>query len=377
MSAKKKNKQDTKENKKKKLYSASFTWKGKVITKRASTKEEAIRKRDEEKFLYEYGLKDLSKDITVKDWTYEWLEKYKKGRVTDHTYRSDRRRMEQYIFPAIGSKHMEDVKQLDLMRILDRMRDQGYSKSAITKVKSCMIQLFNDAIPNDIIKYSPAAGLLTPTNIKDVRCVAMEDKDRLTIINCTSPERLWALFLMFTGARPSEALTVRYDDMIPEYYAVFINGTKTSNAKRYVPLPASVFKELMDTKAHSAGGVYLFSTRTDGMPNARSITNERWARLMNDINISLGCQVYKGHAVPPFKFPDDYVPYDLRHAWFTDLQYSGMPLAMSKMIMGHSLGGVSDRYAHNRAEGAREAYDYIVPYWIKLGFLPASDDLRG
>ena len=67
---------------KKKLYSASFTWNGKVITKRATTKEEAEKKRDQEKFMYEFGLKSLSSDILVKDWYPEWAEKYKHGRLS-------------------------------------------------------------------------------------------------------------------------------------------------------------------------------------------------------------------------------------------------------------------------------------------------------
>lgn len=357
---------------KKKLYSASFTWNGKVITKRATTKEEAEKKRDQEKFMYEFGLKSLSSDILVKDWYPEWAEKYKHGRLSERAYKDDNSRIERFILPAIGHKKMKDVKQLDLMRILESMNETGYSKTSIMKVKSCMTQMFRDAIPNDIISHSPAAELPVPIGTKQARHIVITDEDRLAIINCKSKVHLWAMFLMFSGARPAEALTLKYSDLYPDHHAVFLNGTKTANAKRYVPLPDSIMDSILATKESSYGD-YVFSDRVDGAPYNRNQTGRNWKRLINDVNISLGCKTYFSKAVPPFRFPDYYLPYDLRHAWFTDLQYSGMPLPMSKLIMGHSLGGVSDRYAHNKLDGVEKAYGYIVPYWIERGFLPESD----
>ena len=191
---------------KKKLYSASFTWNGKVITKRATTKEEAEKKRDQEKFMYEFGLKSLSSDILVKDWYPEWAEKYKHGRLSERAYKDDNSRIERFILPAIGHKKMRDVKQLDLMRILESMNETGYSKTSIMKVKSCMTQMFRDAIPNDIISHSPAAELPVPIGTKQARHIVITDEDRLAIINCKSKVHLWAMFLMFSGARPAEAL---------------------------------------------------------------------------------------------------------------------------------------------------------------------------
>lgn len=277
--------------KKKKLYSASFTWNGKVITKRATTKEEAEKKRDQEKFMYEFGLKSLSSDILVKDWYPEWAEKYKHGRLSERAYKDDNSRIERFILPAIGHKKMRDVKQLDLMRILESMNETGYSKTSIMKVKSCMTQMFRDAIPNDIISHSPAAELPVPIGTKQARHIVITDEDRLAIINCKSKVHLWAMFLMFSGARPAEALILKYSDLYPDHHAVFLNGTKTANAKRYVPLPDSIMDSILATKESSYGD-YVFSDRVDGAPYNRNQTGRNWKRLINDVNISLGCDTY-------------------------------------------------------------------------------------
>ena len=47
--------------------------------------------------------------------------------------------------------------------------------------------------------------------------------------------------------------------------------------------------------------------------------NKLWQACKREMNISMGCKVYRNALVPPYPLADDIVPYCLRHTYCTDL----------------------------------------------------------
>ena len=54
------------------------------------------------------------------------------------------------------------------------------------------------------------------------------------------------------------------------------------------------------------------------------------------MNISMGCRMYRNALIPPFPLAEDFVPYDLRHTYCTDLQKAGVDIRVAQKLMGHS-----------------------------------------
>ena len=54
------------------------------------------------------------------------------------------------------------------------------------------------------------------------------------------------------------------------------------------------------------------------------------------MNISMGCRVYRNQLIPPLALADDFVPYDLRHTYCTDLQKKGVDIRTAQYLMGHA-----------------------------------------
>ncbi len=50
----------------------------------------------------------------------------------------------------------------------------------------------------------------------------------------------------------------------------------------------------------------------------------------------MGYKVYRNQLVPPYPLADDFVPYDLRHTFCTDLQKKGIDIRTAQYLMGHS-----------------------------------------
>ena len=46
--------------------------------------------------------------------------------------------------------------------------------------------------------------------------------------------------------------------------------------------------------------------------------------------------MYRNQLIPPYPLADDFVPYDLRHTYCTDLQKKGIDIRTAQYLMGHS-----------------------------------------
>lgn len=50
----------------------------------------------------------------------------------------------------------------------------------------------------------------------------------------------------------------------------------------------------------------------------------------------MGCRIYRNQLIPPYPLADDFVPYNLRHTFCTDLQKKGVDIRIAQYLMGHS-----------------------------------------
>ncbi|MCI6821032.1 MAG: tyrosine-type recombinase/integrase, partial [Clostridiales bacterium] len=85
-----------------------------------------------------------------------------------------------------------------------------------------------------------------------------------------------------------------------------------------------------------------------------------WNNVRRLMNIGMGCRVYRNELVPPFPLADDFVMYNLRHTYCTDLEKAGVPINIACRLMGHSDISMTSRiYTHASVESLEIARNLI------------------
>lgn len=131
-----------------------------------------------------------------------------------------------------------------------------------------------------------------------------------------TPIKYEILFYLMTGCRREEALNVTIDDINFENKTIFINGTKTKKAKRYVNI-SNKYAEILTTNFAK-----MFNKGKD-----------YYTKEFQDYITSLGIKNKKLH--------------DLRHTFSSNLFYLEVPDKKRQYLLGHSsISITNDIYTH-------------------------------
>ncbi|MBO4725580.1 MAG: tyrosine-type recombinase/integrase, partial [Firmicutes bacterium] len=136
---------------------------------------------------------------------------------------------------------------------------------------------------------------------------------------------------------------------------IHVPGTKTSNAERDVPIPLQLLPKI----PRKGPFEYIFLSE-QGHPLNPSISARWWRSFKNNMNIEMGCKVYRNKVMPPYAVAPDLTPYCFRHTFCTDLQAAGVPINVAKELMGHSDISLTARiYTHHSEEAFKNAANLI------------------
>lgn len=252
--------------------------------------------------------------MTLNEWADTCLEVYKpnhkKGTKYYYTYRN---RMKNCILTYLGDREIDEIKPLDCQRCINHQ--VGNSSYQISQTKQMMNFLFEHAIDNGLVERNPARNISKPNGTKsNRRSITNEERERfLEAIEDT--KYLPFAFMYYCGLRPSEARDIKVTDIVDinGCETLKVRGTKSSNAKRLIPIPSQlsrlIAKSLKSSNKASQGYVCKLCATTMG---------RRWEELKEAID------------------SDDLVPYCLRHTYCTDLQRKGIDLRVAQKLMGHS-----------------------------------------
>lgn len=139
------------------------------------------------------------------------------------------------------------------------------------------------------------------------------------------------LFLLYTGARPVEAMRVQWSDVIDlegkEPAVVLTNRKGGRTRRRSVPLHDVLAKMLRKTPvAQRAGAIF------------RSQFGTPWS--------SPTCFLHYFRPAADAAGLQEYKPYDLRHTFASHLRLRGEELDVIRKLLGHSTINTTQRYAH-------------------------------
>lgn len=356
---------------------------GKRVDLTARTPEElaakiALRKRD-----IEEGKVVISKNMTVDKWFDEFVTKYKEPAIEEDTADDYRSRYNARIKPHIGHMQIKGVREIHCQAVLNDM--DGMSRTYIGKVNYTMVQMFRRAMKNHLILSNPAEDLEIP-NAEDGTHRAITDLEREYTYKVAKTHRggLWVLTMLLTGMRPSETAALQGRHLDFKRGVIRIESavkrknkktgkTKTANSVRDVPMPAELTSAYRDLKLDPFDPVFCNEV---GGGLSKGNMRIMWNSFKREMNIAMGCTVYRNQVIPPYRVAEDLVPYCYRHTFCTDLEAAGVSLNEAARLMGHADIRVTAKvYTHASQESFVRVSSQIAEFQRKKNPLSSEDEL--
>lgn len=359
----------------------SFMSDGKRYFVYGQTEKEALEKLVAKKEAVRRAELTKGANYTVENWAETWLTTYvkpkvrkpgqpkKKGTMTQKSYEMYEGKINGYIVPALRGKKLRSVTDTMLQGVLNQQA--GMSESHAKKVRMILRAMFSQAAFSRIIPFDPALKLSIPasTTVEKRRSITSEERTVLLQVAQTHRCGLWIRFLMRTGLRPSESAALRVKNMDMEKRLIHVcesveSGTvvisppKTAAGDRYVPIPDDIYADIQRHISAKKSNDFVF-TQTDGRSMmTQTVMTNNWRSFSRQMDIAMGAEMTPhGHIYDPkdldkegnplypdkdgnprngHKLAPDLVLYCLRHTYGTDMQRAGVPINVTKSIMGHS-----------------------------------------
>ncbi len=166
-----------------------------------------------------------------------------------------------FIIPFFSeNRRLKDVNHLDIESFIDAQIKRPITRNTINHYITDLNALFNWAIKEEIIAVNP----LRKINRKRIRpeIIIKEGHAPEQIKICESALNeeglLFFRFLKYTGARLSEALTAKWEDVNYKNLEMVLRGTKTEGSYRKVDMSKGLFETLKALEKYKGDSPFLF-----------------------------------------------------------------------------------------------------------------------
>jgi len=289
------------------------------------------------------GDKDKHRAVpTFKTFVTEQYLPFAKDRLRSYSDQESMCRLR--LIPTWGAKRLDEIRTTDIVELQRRLRDENLSPSTVNRHVALAKRVFNLALrwqayegrnPCQHVEFArehQRERFLTPDEVRRL-FQALDGEPSRSAANCIA-------LLALTGARKSEALNARFDDIdLPNRVWTVPASRSKSGKVRRIPLSEAAVKLLVGLHPEP-DCPWLF-------PNAASdgpIENIRrcWNRLKAAATL-----------------PSDTRPHDLRHSFASLLVGSGQSLYSVQTILGHASPTMTARYSHLSNTSLVEAADIV------------------
>lgn len=251
-----------------------------------------------------------------------------------------RRYLDKEIFPALGTKALNEITAADVQAIVFRKRDHGFPAAA-AQIRNLIKRIFDYAIVCQIVQTNPA--LATPMRFitrarTRTRALSPEEISvylrTLYQANIRRQFKLALHIILLTLVRKSELLYAKWKDID------FDSGEWSippENSKTEQPHIVYMSRQVMDLfeelKVLASDSEWVLPGRSSLLrPFAKNAMN----KALEGVNFH----------IPPFTI------HDLRRTGSTRLHEMGFPSDVIEKTLNHTIGGI--RGVYNRAEYANQ-----------------------
>jgi integrase len=224
--------------------------------------------RDEAVQAYQEFLDRLGRELPIIDSNISLVEAVNK--FLDYSARVDKSEwrlkalytnFRTFIIPFFSEgRRLKDISYLDLEGFIDIQLKRAVTRNTIRHYVIDLNALLNWAVKEEIIDVNPMKKVnrrrITPEKIikkghtpEEIRaCEGVLDEEELFFFK----------FLKFTGARLTEALTMRWDDVNYKEKEIILRGTKTEESFRKIDMSEGLFETLNGLEKYKGMSAFVF-----------------------------------------------------------------------------------------------------------------------
>jgi integrase len=305
-----------------------------------------------------------NRNITLNDFVGEWLRRVRED-YQPKTLRSYRQNLEDHVLPSLGHRRVRDITRLDVKRLLEQKRHHGYVQGDATReyrrntlrlIKAALSVVLAEAVDDALLTSNPCLGqggrrtgpatLRKSDRLERIRPLTWDETHRF--IRAVRGMKYGVVFevMLYTGARPSEVLGLRPEDVNFKDKTILIEHSLDESTR-----------ELKPTKTYEVRRVDL-----DHFPDCLALLQEYVPWLREE------AMLY-GWGEPEWLFPSEEGGpldlskvrksfqrvlkraeihrrrlYDLRHSFASLRLAEGAPLTYISHQLGHSSPETTLRY---------------------------------
>jgi len=164
------------------------------------------------------------------------------------------------LIPFFGDKRIKDITHLDIDAFIDGQLKRDITKKTIHHYVTDLNALLNWALKEEIIDVNPMTKVVRKRIRPDK--IIKKGFTRGDIKICESSlngeELFFFRFLLFTGARLTEALSACWDDVDYEKREIILRGTKTEGSLRTIEICNSLYEVLKGLENYKTNSPYIF-----------------------------------------------------------------------------------------------------------------------
>lgn len=292
------------------------------------------------------------------DYLQDWLQTAAKQRLRETTFRDYQSKIRLYVTTELAATPLSKVSALDLQKLYSDMMEEPRSLSprTVRYLHAILNSALSQAVKWGMLQANPAAAVELPRQPRSqTRVLTIEQAQQFLAACETDPLGPLFLLAVTAGLRPSEYLTLKWDDLDWKAGAISVvrtlprqgvkdgkwsfEDTKRSRSRRTVKLQEHVLKALKAHKSKQA--------------EARLKAGPRWENHGLIFTTGHGSPLYDRNVVRRLKAMlkrsglPDVTLYALRHTAATLALAAGVPAKVVSEQLGHaSTAFTMDTYAH-------------------------------
>jgi integrase len=277
----------------------------------------------------------LSVDALVHDHYLPFVRHHKKS------WRIDEALMRRHVLPHIGRKRAADIRETDILRLLEKVRENGLGKATEYRLIALTKHMFNMAMRWELpdISRNPVAKLKTVSLPGRERYLTESEMQRLADELTRDADRRGCdaiRLILATGARRNEVVLARWSQVTLD--ACTLRVPSKSGRDRSIRLN-DVALALLRQLPSRGRSEYLFPGSRTGRPTSIFKT---WRRVRRRAGL------------------EDVRLHDLRHTFASILVNQNVSLYTVKELLGHSTVRMTERYAHLANRTTLEAAQLVA-----------------
>lgn len=350
------------------------------------TSKVEIRNKLQEALKENTEKESVKKRMLVKEWYLEWFDAYKIPIIRPNTQRHYKHIFEKHILPELGDMYVDEVKQIHVKNLINKLDKAGYQWESQNKVRILILDMYNHAMENDYALRNPAKGVRLAKNKPNERIVLSTEQQE-DFFECSSGTFYNNLFVVAvnSGLRPGEvcALTEKDIDLKNHYISVtktliyqkldgdlqkefHIGLPKTDSSIRNVPINMCCeealkkqirLKKILQSKYKKSDEFsdLIFVTKFN-TPICSVVLNDAIKRIVEEINLQRDATDL---------FPE-FSAHTFRHTFATRCIEAGIQPKTVQKYLGHAtLQMTMDLYVHTTEEFMHEELkklDGVMPH---------------